>query len=124
MLLTGAGARFCGGGDLKSFAGRDDLPVHLREILGPLHTAIAEEHVNPEFVETFGDVYRRQYRVAYDGKLKLIRTSRGERHLFDLATDPDENDNLASSDAARLSLMEGKLDAAFAGSAPMMTPAP
>ena len=51
-------------------------------------------------------------------------TSRGERHLFDLATDPDENDNLASSDAARLSLMEGKLDAAFAGSAPMMTPAP
>ena len=42
VLLTGAGARFCGGGDLKSFAGRDDLPVHLREILGPLHTAIAE----------------------------------------------------------------------------------
>ncbi len=33
---------FCGGGDLKSFAGRDDLPTHLREILGPLHTAIAE----------------------------------------------------------------------------------
>ncbi len=42
VLLTGAGARFCGGGDLKSFAGRDDLPTHLRDILGPLHTAIAE----------------------------------------------------------------------------------
>src|SRR3954452_9993522 len=41
VLLTGAGARFCGGGDLKSFAGRDDLSIHLREILGPLHTAIA-----------------------------------------------------------------------------------
>src|SRR5439155_12365163 len=42
VLLTGAGARFCGGGDLKSFAGLDDLPTHLREILGPLHVAIAE----------------------------------------------------------------------------------
>jgi 2-(1,2-epoxy-1,2-dihydrophenyl)acetyl-CoA isomerase len=42
VLLTGAGARFCGGGDLKGFAGHDDLPTHLREILGPLHVAIAE----------------------------------------------------------------------------------
>jgi 2-(1,2-epoxy-1,2-dihydrophenyl)acetyl-CoA isomerase len=42
ILLTGAGARFCGGGDLKGFAGRDDLPTHLREILGPLHVAIAQ----------------------------------------------------------------------------------
>ena len=42
VLLTGAGSAFCGGGDLKSFAGRDDLPTHLREILGPLHTAITE----------------------------------------------------------------------------------
>jgi 2-(1,2-epoxy-1,2-dihydrophenyl)acetyl-CoA isomerase len=42
VLLTGAGARFCGGGDLKGFAGRDDLPSHLREILGPFHVAIAQ----------------------------------------------------------------------------------
>ncbi len=42
ILLTGAGARFCGGGDVKSFAGREDLPTHLREILGPLHVAIAQ----------------------------------------------------------------------------------
>ncbi len=42
VLLSGSGSRFCGGGDLKSFAGRDDLPTHLREILGPLHTAIVE----------------------------------------------------------------------------------
>src|SRR6478752_2793044 len=40
VLLTGAGKMFCGGGDLKGFAGRDDLPTHLREILGPLHSAI------------------------------------------------------------------------------------
>jgi 2-(1,2-epoxy-1,2-dihydrophenyl)acetyl-CoA isomerase len=42
ILLTGAGARFCGGGDLKSFAGRQDLPTHVREILGPLHVSIAQ----------------------------------------------------------------------------------
>jgi 2-(1,2-epoxy-1,2-dihydrophenyl)acetyl-CoA isomerase len=41
VLLTGSGARFCGGGDLKGFSDRDDLPTHLREILGPLHVAIA-----------------------------------------------------------------------------------
>jgi 2-(1,2-epoxy-1,2-dihydrophenyl)acetyl-CoA isomerase len=40
VLLSGAGKMFCGGGDLKSFAGRDDLPTHLREILAPLHSAI------------------------------------------------------------------------------------
>ena len=41
VLFTGAGARFCGGGDLKAFAGRDDLPRHLHEVLVPLHAAIA-----------------------------------------------------------------------------------
>jgi 2-(1,2-epoxy-1,2-dihydrophenyl)acetyl-CoA isomerase len=41
VLLTGAGARFCGGGDVKGFAGKDDLPTHLREILTPLHVAIS-----------------------------------------------------------------------------------
>jgi len=41
VLLTGAGARFCAGGDVKGFADHDDLPTHLREILGPLHVGIA-----------------------------------------------------------------------------------
>jgi 2-(1,2-epoxy-1,2-dihydrophenyl)acetyl-CoA isomerase len=40
VLLSGAGKMFCAGGDLKGFADRDDLPVHLREILSPLHSAI------------------------------------------------------------------------------------
>jgi 2-(1,2-epoxy-1,2-dihydrophenyl)acetyl-CoA isomerase len=40
VLLDGAGKLFCGGGDLKGFAGRDDLPAHLREILAALHSAI------------------------------------------------------------------------------------
>ncbi|MFI5053619.1 MAG: enoyl-CoA hydratase/isomerase family protein [Acidimicrobiia bacterium] len=42
VLLTGAGARFCGGGDLKSFVRQEQLPTHIREILGPLHVAIAQ----------------------------------------------------------------------------------
>src|SRR6516164_7214032 len=41
VLLTGAGPRFCAGGDVKGFAGRDDLPTYLRETLGPLHVAIS-----------------------------------------------------------------------------------
>ena len=41
VLLTGAGKLFCGGGDVKGFADRDDLPTYLREVLGPLHVAIS-----------------------------------------------------------------------------------
>ena len=41
MLLTGSGARFCGGGDVKEFAGHaDDLTPHLRAILAYLHPAV------------------------------------------------------------------------------------
>jgi 2-(1,2-epoxy-1,2-dihydrophenyl)acetyl-CoA isomerase len=42
VLLSGAGARFCGGGDLKSFAAHDDLPAHLRQVLAYLHVAMAQ----------------------------------------------------------------------------------
>jgi 2-(1,2-epoxy-1,2-dihydrophenyl)acetyl-CoA isomerase len=41
VLLTGAGARFCGGGDVKEFAEHvDDLTLHLREVLAYLHPAV------------------------------------------------------------------------------------
>jgi 2-(1,2-epoxy-1,2-dihydrophenyl)acetyl-CoA isomerase len=41
ILLSGSGATFCGGGDLKSFGEvGDDLPDHLREITTHLHAAI------------------------------------------------------------------------------------
>ncbi len=42
VLLTGNGARFCGGGDVKGFGSVDDLPTHLREILAGFHTAVAQ----------------------------------------------------------------------------------
>ena len=43
VLLTGAGARFCGGGDVKGFATLGDgLGHHIREITVPLHAAVSQ----------------------------------------------------------------------------------
>lgn len=43
VLLCGSGSRFCGGGDVKSFAGLGDrLGHHIREITVPLHAAISQ----------------------------------------------------------------------------------
>lgn len=41
VILTGAGARFCGGGDVRSFADAADPERLLREITVPLHSAIS-----------------------------------------------------------------------------------
>ncbi len=40
VLLGGSGDTFCMGGDLRSFAGRDDLSDHLRDVTHHLHTAL------------------------------------------------------------------------------------
>jgi 2-(1,2-epoxy-1,2-dihydrophenyl)acetyl-CoA isomerase len=43
VLLTGAGSRFCGGGDVKGFATLGaGLGHHIREITVPLHAAISQ----------------------------------------------------------------------------------
>jgi 2-(1,2-epoxy-1,2-dihydrophenyl)acetyl-CoA isomerase len=42
VLLSGAGAMFCGGGDLKTFAGKGaDLPHYLKEVTTYLHAAVS-----------------------------------------------------------------------------------
>src|SRR5581483_563193 len=70
--------------------------VQGQPLLGPVtHPIRAEEDVNPEFVAHYGAVYDRALRVLYDGPYKLIHSSRGERLLFDLATDPGEDHDLA-----------------------------
>ncbi len=73
------------------------------------HETVAEEHINPEFVAQFGDVYNRALRVFYDGSYKLISTSRNERFLFDLERDPGEGENLASREPERVAQMEARL---------------
>jgi 2-(1,2-epoxy-1,2-dihydrophenyl)acetyl-CoA isomerase len=39
VLITGEGKNFCVGGDLRSFAQRDDLPAHLTDVTTYLHAA-------------------------------------------------------------------------------------
>jgi len=75
------------------------------------HEILAEEHINPEFVAHYGEVYDRAMRVLYAPPYKLITTSKGEKLLFDLARDPSENDNLVSRDPARVAELERRLDA-------------
>lgn len=41
VLLTGEGAMFCGGGDVKSFAAEPDLGLALREITTYLHAGVS-----------------------------------------------------------------------------------
>jgi arylsulfatase A-like enzyme len=75
------------------------------------HATIAEEHINPEFVAYYGEVYNRALRVLYDGPYKLISTSRGDRMLFDLAHDPGESNDLAGREPVRVAEMEQRLEA-------------
>src|SRR5262249_10609205 len=65
------------------------------------HEIVAEEHINPEFVAHYGEVYDRAIRVLYDWPWKLIETSRGERLLFELGHDPGEMQNLVSREPER-----------------------
>jgi len=114
----------------------DILPTVLQAIGAPLPTgvqgaplqqvarnSIAEEHINPEFVSFYGDVYNRALRVIYDGPYKLITTSRGERYLFDLAADPGESKDLAAADGQRTARMEEELDAAMTAMEPKVATA-
>ncbi len=75
------------------------------------HEIVAEEHINPEFVSHYGEVYDRAIRVLYDRSYKLIETSKGDRFLFDLSRDPGEGENLASQQPERVLGLEKRLDA-------------
>jgi len=82
------------------------------------HGIVAEEHINPEFVSYYGQVYNRALRVLYEGPYKLIATSRGERMLFDLASDRAEENDLASREPARVREMEQRLEAEMSAMVP------
>ncbi|MEO6025327.1 MAG: sulfatase [Candidatus Binatia bacterium] len=85
--------------------------------------SLAEEHINPEFVSFYGEVYNRALRVIYEGSYKLISSSRGERLLFDLSKDPDETTDLATQEPQRVTGMEEDLDAAMSTMEPKVATA-
>jgi len=60
--------------------------------------SFAEVGVNPFLVADYGAFYDRAVRAIYDGRYKLITTSRGERMLFDLVSDPGETRNRAEAE--------------------------
>ena len=94
-----------------------DVPAGVQgePLLQVARTNFAEEHINPEFVAVYGNVYNRALRVVYDGSYKLITTSRGEKLLFDLARDPTEQQNLAAAEPEQVARMEARLEEAMAG---------
>jgi arylsulfatase A-like enzyme len=102
----------------------DILPTVLAAVGAPLppgvqgealphvrHEIVAEEHINPEFVSHYGEVYDRAIRVLYDRPYKLIETSKGDRMLFDLSRDPGEGENLVSREPERAKELERRLEA-------------
>jgi arylsulfatase A-like enzyme len=80
--------------------------------------SFAEAGINPFLVSEYGPVYDRAMRVVYDGSRKLITTSRGERMLFDLASDPGEERNIAEAEPEQterlLGLLEGRVKTTLA----------
>ena len=77
------------------------------------HPSLAEEDIDPFLVARYGARYDRSIRVLYDGTYKLIRTSRGERMLFDLARDPAEQHDLAAAEPERAADLQRRLDTAL-----------
>ena len=94
-------------------------PLHVGSLLPALEgrpagqPVIAERFASEQFNQPNqptlmrGDVRHRSYRV---GTLKLIETSNGESFLFDLATDPAEENDLAASRPDALARMRDELD--------------
>ncbi len=54
---------------------------------------------------------RRRFVAIYDGPWKLIRSSTGDRELYDRATDPGETRSLTAAEPARVAAMEAAMDA-------------
>lgn len=81
---------------------------HLRDVTRP---SLAEEDINPFLVSSYGEFYDRAMRVLFDGSWKLISTSRGEKRLYDLARDPNEENDLAAAEPQRVEELARRLEA-------------
>ena len=77
----------------KNIQGRDLLrPPEARD------QVISETFVHP-LISTWSARFLRSQQALFNGPLKFIRSSTGERELYDLSRDPDEQTNLAASQA-------------------------
>jgi arylsulfatase A-like enzyme len=81
---------------------------HLRDVTRP---SFAEEDINPFLVTSYGEFYDRGMRVLFDGNWKLIKTSRGEKYLYDLSRDPSEQNDLAAAEPERVAELAKRLEA-------------
>lgn len=61
---------------------------------------------------------RRRFTAIYDGPWKLVRSSAGERELYDRASDPGEQRDRATSEPDRVAALEAAMDAWLAHDAP------
>jgi arylsulfatase A-like enzyme len=95
-------------------------PLHVSSLLPvlaggpPGGPVMAERHmapvsISPEDVDPMADTGAR-IRTYRAGSWKLVVTSKGNRFLFDLATDPGETRNLADARPEKLASLLGELD--------------
>jgi len=75
------------------------------------HEVIIENYQNGLRVRRYGKSAERDLTAVYSGDLKYIRSTSGERRLYNLALDPVEANNLASSDAAAAARMDAMVGA-------------
>jgi arylsulfatase A-like enzyme len=87
--------------------------VQGQSLLAVTHPSLAEEDIDPFLVARYGTRYDRSVRVLYDGNDKLIRTSRGESMLFDLAHDPEEQHDRATAEPERVADLLRRLETAL-----------
>jgi 2-(1,2-epoxy-1,2-dihydrophenyl)acetyl-CoA isomerase len=77
VVVRGDGPRFCVGGDLRAFAGRDDLPLHLTEVTAHLHAALARlgRLRAPVVVGVHGSAAGAGFSLACSGDIVLAAAS-------------------------------------------------
>lgn len=81
------------------------------------HPIVAEQYTHGYLVKEYGARYDRDLTAIYMDGMKYIEGSDGEELLFDLASDPSEEVNLAAADSSRLEAARTAL-ARWTGSRP------
>lgn len=86
------------------------------------HPFVAELYRTSGNVQWKGERFRRELRALYEGRYKLIVSSKPEDQdagLFDLERDPDEENDLSAAQPERASAMRERLEAWLAARQPL-----